>query len=330
MATTEINKTKILVKVHEPLIAIMQHKMEAACLKRDAYLDKALRVEAEFLRKEIATPNSDKAKNYIAAQLGDLKLKPLNLLLSTETVDLINEVCKEKNVPRDAFMNRFFLLLIASDKILTCLFCEFLSKYLQNWDLEDWYGEYGSSEYDDGYTIRDYVWKYNSLDFVTEHPENLDPFYNNLNVFQANDNILDGIEDMLTNHSSLAKIRKVLEHIKEFQGVHTYCVKKDDLKVPSTEFPNPIYSYPFKKDVLKGLPNEYDFLKADNVLGFNTFMSDEQIAEQEAKDAALSEEVSKKSNHDKLLVAMLKEKQLRAEKTKQSSVKKAKSAGEAK
>ena len=100
MATKEINKTKILVKVHEPLITIMQHKMEAACLKRDAYLDKALRAEAEFLRKEITTPNSDKAKNYIATQLSKLSLKPLNLLLSTETVELINEVCKEKNVPR--------------------------------------------------------------------------------------------------------------------------------------------------------------------------------------------------------------------------------------
>lgn len=322
MATTEINKTKILVKVHEPLIAIMQHKMEAACLKRDAYLDKALRVEAEYLRKEIATPNSDKAKNYIAAQLGDLKLKPLNLLLSTETVDLINEVCKEKNVPRDAFMNRFFLLLIASDKILTCLFYEFLHKYIPGWG---WYGaDYVDGYYGVGFQIRDYVCEYiypESYDDIhnislIDHMEQLEPFFG---VFSTNDSILDGIEDMLTNYSSLTRIRKVLEHIKKYHGSHE-----------SAEYPNPIYFYPFEKDVLKGLPSEYDFLKVDNVLGFNTFMTDEKIEKQEASDAALNKKMSEKGNHDKLLAAILKEKQARTEKTKQSLVEKAKSAGEAK
>src|SRR5664279_3732773 len=102
-------KTKVLVNVYEPLIVLVKHKMDAICLKRDAYLDKALRHEIEDLRKEITIPNSDKAKSYIADNLKQLKLKPLHLLLSTETVDLINAVCKEKNVPRDSFINRFFL-----------------------------------------------------------------------------------------------------------------------------------------------------------------------------------------------------------------------------
>ena len=124
MAITEKteNKTKVLVNVYEPVIAIMKHKLDAACLKRDAYLDKALKSEAGFLREEVTTPNSDKAKNYIADNLKQLKLKPLNLLLSTETVELMNEVCKEKNIPRDAFINRAFLLLIASDTVIDVLF----------------------------------------------------------------------------------------------------------------------------------------------------------------------------------------------------------------
>ena len=116
------NKTKVLVNVYEPVIAIMKHKLDAACLKRDAYLDKALQIEAGFLREEVTTPNSDKAKSYIADNLKQLKLKPLNLLLSTETVELMNEVCKEKNIPRDAFINRVFLLLIASDTVIDALF----------------------------------------------------------------------------------------------------------------------------------------------------------------------------------------------------------------
>ena len=116
------NKTKVLVNVYEPLIAIMKHKFDAACLKRDAYLDKALRIEAVFLRSEVKEPNSDRARNFIAENLKELKLKPLSLSLSTETAELINEVCKEKNIPRDSFINRFFLLLIASETILKALF----------------------------------------------------------------------------------------------------------------------------------------------------------------------------------------------------------------
>ncbi len=116
------NKTKVLVNVYEPLVAIMKHKFDAACLKRDAYLDRALRIEAAMLREEVTTPNSDQANNFITENLKQLRLKPLNLLLSTETVELINEVCKEKNIPRDSFINRFFLLMIASDTILKALF----------------------------------------------------------------------------------------------------------------------------------------------------------------------------------------------------------------
>jgi hypothetical protein len=116
------NKSKLLVNVYEPLIAIMKYKFDASCLKRDAYLDIALRHEIHCLRNEVTIPNSDKAYSYIANNLKQLKLKPLNMLLPTETIELINEVCKEKNIPRDAYINRFFLLLLASNTVLETLF----------------------------------------------------------------------------------------------------------------------------------------------------------------------------------------------------------------
>lgn len=116
------DKAKILVNVYEPLIAFMKYKFDASCLKRDAYLDIALRTEIRRLRSEVTIQNSDKAYSYIANNLKQLKLKPLNMLLSTETIELINEVCKEKNIPRDAFINRFFLLLLAPDTVLEALF----------------------------------------------------------------------------------------------------------------------------------------------------------------------------------------------------------------
>jgi hypothetical protein len=344
MATTEINKTKILVKVHEPLIAIMQHKMEAACLKRDAYLDKALRVEAEFLRKEIATPNSDRAKNYIAAQLSDLKLKPLNLLLSTETVDLINEVCKEKNVPRDAFMNRFFLLLIASDTILSALFREFFSELsrkhdfshrrlevsfdyvnfinftedeegrishiLDGCDIQDGLPESAkwseSEKWSDllrdywiGHDLEQYLGygSFNSGSYY-KAPESFSHVWDYM-VVAISANGLEAIEE-LVSCNLFAKIRTFLRHIAA-----TYEI------LP--QYQNAMYSYPFPKISLQNLPEGYDDLEVKNCIGFNTFMTDEQLEILEKMDAKRDSYISEKRG-DKLLAVMQKEKQARTEK----------------
>lgn len=308
MATTEINKTKILVKVHEPLIAIMQHKMEAACLKRDAYLDKALRIEAEYLRKEIATSNSDKAKNYIAAQLGDLKLKPLNLLLSTETVDLINEVCKEKNVPRDAFMNRFFLLLIANDTILTALFKEFLQEAKIDNPILAYIQQQCSWQ-----EVMDYFSLYNhSPCFEHDHYES---------VYIRNSNALDAIEEIVSEFSPFMLVRGSIMYIGEKCSANGVVMRN---------YSGATYVFPFAKKALQKLPEHYENFEVDNALGFNTFMSDEQVATQQELDVSLQKEVNEKSKTDKLLAAMLKEKQARAEKDQQARLAKAKSAGEAK
>lgn len=354
MATKEINKTKILVKVHEPLIKMLQHKIDAACLKRDAYLDKALRVEAEFLRKEIATPNSDKAKNYIAAQLSDLKLKPLNLLLSTETVDLINEVCKEKNVPRDAFMNRFFLLLIASDTILSALFREFFSELSCKHSFVDYHFDYrglgdlnfihftedeegrinnndiiGADKYDErehwsdllrGYWLNHHleeqIWEasHSNEHFGVAYPR----AYSHCNDYMAvtiSANGLEAIEELVTSNP-FSKIRGFLKHIAAAYEI-----------LP--QYQEAMYSYPFPKISLQNLPEGYDDLEAKNCIGFNTFMTDEQVEILEKMDAKRDSYLSEKRG-DKLLAVMQKEKQARTEKTKQSLVEKAKSAGEAK
>ena len=130
MVIEKEKKTKILVNVYEPLISIMKHKIDRACLKRDAYLDQALRSEVSLLREEVTIPNSDMAKNFIVQNIKQIPLKPLNLLLSTSTVELINNVCSEKNIPRDAFINRFFLLLVSSDRIIEVLFFTLFKKHI--------------------------------------------------------------------------------------------------------------------------------------------------------------------------------------------------------
>lgn len=297
-AKEETNRTKVLVNVYEPLIVIMKHKMDAACLKRDAYLDKALRCEAELLREEITSPNSERAKTFIADNLKQLRLKPLNLLLSQETVELINDVCKEKNVPRDVFINRFCLLLIASDVVLSALFKEIL-------ELET---EYDNTSFAD--IIRASERGGVPLSETYPHEETTgDRMRPVQSLFQPDfynrDNVLDTIEAFVTGNP-FARLRAGILMIAAYGG---------NLSGEEYERYRNFHSITFKKDALQTLPDEYEFLKSKNTLGFNTFMTDDQISAQEAIDEA----ISSRSEKDKLLAAMRKEKELRPKKEKQTS-----------
>jgi len=279
----EKTKSKVLVNVYEPLIVLVKHKMDAACLKRDAYLDKALRREIEDLSKEITIPNSDKAKSYIADNLKQLKLKPLNLLLSTETVDLINAVCKEKNVTRDAFINRFFLLLIASETVIDQLFYRAILSYYYSSDLSD---EENHTRWE---SIRDHR--------ISEFWECMAKSLNALDVIEGliNINTSTFLKDVF---SEGLKQRLVESNIQ-----YKYKVEEKNFY---------IHSYVFEKYALQRLPNDYVFLKTKNALGFNTFMTDDDVSWYEATDKGSN----KKVELDKLLAFTQKEKQERAAKTK--------------
>jgi hypothetical protein len=294
----ETNKTKVLVNVYEPLLVFMKHKMDEACLKRDAYLDKALRFEAELLREEIKTPNSDMAKTYIADNLKELPLKPLNLLLSQETVELINEVCKEKNVPRDVFINRFFLLSVASNTILSSLFHEIIHKYVYRERCEEYAPEEDELNFDESGS-------YNETDSIYDHARN-----NPGNIYNC-DNVLDAIAGYITVNP-FSRQRAIINGI---MGE----INSDDK----------LYSLPFTKDALKKLPDGYEIFKAETALGFNTFMSDKQIYDEKEKEEALNKKLNNESEKDKLLAAIQKEKQLRTKKESLKRPEKLKSTGEA-
>jgi hypothetical protein len=265
---TSENKIKVLVNVYEPLITIMKLKFDAACLKRDAYLDRALRLEAGYLREEVTLPNSDKSKSFIIDNLRKLRLKPLNLLLSMKTVELMNEVCKEKNVPRDAFINRFFLLLIASDTLIEVLFYKLFDKLASDNLLEDFkegWDQWGS-EGDWSYEMTKFFDKPNILDSIEACIE-INPFWRLRDYFSS-------------------------WGMKDFK----------------------MYSFPFKRNSLNNLSDEYKFLKTDNTLGFNTYMTDDEVCELEA----LEKSVNAKLEADRLLAFAKKEKQARLSKAKQA------------
>lgn len=246
--------TKVMVNVYEPIIGIMKHKVDAACLKRDAYLDLVLRCESKLLRTEVTKPNSDKAKSYITKSLKQLKLKQLNLSLSVETVELMNEVCKEKNIPRDAFINRVFLLLIASSTMISSLF--------NGEELRD---------SDGSFTWNDY-W--------------LDPeadVHDSIHLLLRRPNILSTLEEFVKD-SPFLMLRGFLQYMEG----------------------NPLlYNYAFKKDALLNLPHDYNPLRAENTIGFNTFMTDEYVSKLEVLDS----DINKQAVGDSLSVFMQKDEQ---------------------
>lgn len=107
---------KILVNVVEPLITGINTSVEAACLLRDAYLDRVFLHEAEQLEREMPAANSPEAKAELSRHLKMLKTKPVNFSLSEETVQAVNEACADMNVPRDCFINRVLLFLSLNKK----------------------------------------------------------------------------------------------------------------------------------------------------------------------------------------------------------------------
>lgn len=105
-------KKKILVSVWTHLIALLNKKVDKACLNRDAYLDHVLRHEANKLIPEIEIPNSPEARAHLSQHLALLERKPVSFTLSPETIAAIDTNCQAKNIPRDCFINRVLFMLV--------------------------------------------------------------------------------------------------------------------------------------------------------------------------------------------------------------------------
>lgn len=104
--------SKITFRAWKDAHAIFKHRIKEACLQRDPYLDIVLRHEAQTLEKEISKPNSEAAWKFLKHGLQRLDSTPVSLTLSQETVELINDTCERKRIPRDSFINRVILFLL--------------------------------------------------------------------------------------------------------------------------------------------------------------------------------------------------------------------------
>lgn len=113
-----VTTKKISTKIWQKVIAKLDTKLEAACLRRDAYLNKVLANELNYLDSEVSIPNSKAAHDFIAKQLDNMDRKLVSLTLQGDIVERLNEICSRKRIVRDAFFNRLFLLLAASPKLI--------------------------------------------------------------------------------------------------------------------------------------------------------------------------------------------------------------------
>lgn len=111
--------TKVSTKIWRPILEKLEEKMDASCLRRDAYLSRVLAVELDYLDAEVAIPNTAEAKKFVAERLDNLSERKLvSLSLRPDLVERLNYICERKQIVRDAFFNRLFLLLAAAPKTI--------------------------------------------------------------------------------------------------------------------------------------------------------------------------------------------------------------------
>nr|AFN66374.1 hypothetical protein pM02_c6_27 [uncultured bacterium] len=138
MATpTKKSVSKISIRVWVPVLDALDQRIEAACLRRDAYLNKVLAEELKHLDREVSIPNSDAARKFVANRLDQLDRKAVSLALQPELVELLDDICARKRIVRDAFFNRIFLLLAAKPRLIDAL----LFPSSSNWRTEVWSGD---------------------------------------------------------------------------------------------------------------------------------------------------------------------------------------------
>jgi len=114
--------SKTSVKIWNPLIGMLDEKLNKACLRRDAYLTRLLELEIEHLDEEVSLPNSKESYDYVLEKLDDFPRKLVSLALPTELIAKVNAVCERKRIVRDAFFNRLYLLLAVSPAAIDSLF----------------------------------------------------------------------------------------------------------------------------------------------------------------------------------------------------------------
>jgi hypothetical protein len=131
----------ISTKIWRPVLDKLNAKLEQACLRRDAYLNRVLEVELPALDEELPLANSESARQFIAEHLDKLDRKPVSLSLRPDLVERLDDICERKKILRDSFFNRLFFFLAVPVEWFTSNF-----PLDENWIGEVWFSD--EHEYD--------------------------------------------------------------------------------------------------------------------------------------------------------------------------------------
>lgn len=121
--TSENKQTKITMTVWDDLFALFSNKLDRCFIKRDAFLNHVISVELANLKRGVeGKKNSAVAKRYISSNLKALGTKSINVVVDKQVANDLNNLVKEHNLVRDAFVNRLLLLLSFPDNIISHIF----------------------------------------------------------------------------------------------------------------------------------------------------------------------------------------------------------------
>lgn len=113
-----------MVQIWGTLAKAIDKNFKEMHIKRDGYLNDLFTREIEELATEVTFRNSDDVRKRFRERPLPDRVK-LNLDLDQTLIHRMNEVLTEKNIPRDAFVNRVLFFLIAKDVHLDYLDIEY-------------------------------------------------------------------------------------------------------------------------------------------------------------------------------------------------------------
>jgi hypothetical protein len=113
-------KQRIMVQLWGTIAKAIDRDFKSLHIKRDPYLNDLLGREIENLDSEVKCRNSDAARDLIQTRKLPERVK-LTIELDETLVKRIDDVLKERNIPRDSFVNRILFFLIAKKQHLDAL-----------------------------------------------------------------------------------------------------------------------------------------------------------------------------------------------------------------
>ena len=139
-AKTKAGKpAKITIQVWRPIWSKLEKKLEAACLRRDAYIGKLVEKELDYLEEEMPIANSEAAEKFIDSQFRALQdFTPLSIALKPETAARLVQVCSSKRIVRDSFFNRLFLFIAFGPQMAGKLLFLGIDDGIGEWRATNW------------------------------------------------------------------------------------------------------------------------------------------------------------------------------------------------